>query len=121
MRPTSGACSYGPIGLPPIPAAVLELSHEEQLEFAAELIAQPGTEDERRRQGIAAALRELNEHVPDAVGNDYVHVRLAIAKDPWATSVTLDWMAGAPSWRVRDRVRGTVFERRRWRFIRGLD
>lgn len=121
-RASAGQCSYGPLKLPPIPEAVAELNPEEQLALATQLLAQPGTDEERHhRQTIAAAIRERHEYVPDSVGSDDRRVRLALVRDPWATSATLDWLAGDPSWRVRSRVRAEVYERRKWRFVRGLD
>jgi hypothetical protein len=117
----AGQCSYGPLKLPAIPEAVAELGPEEQLALATQLLAQPGTDQDRlHRQSIAAAIRELLDFVPNAVGSDDVRVRLALAKDPWTTSATLDWLAGDRSWWVRDRVHATVYSRKKWRFIRAL-
>jgi hypothetical protein len=120
-RATAGDCSHGPIKLPPVPEAVAALSPEEQLTLVIQLIAEHGTEEERHyRRGIAAAIRERLDFVPDAVDSDDVRVRLTLARDPRATSATLDWLEADPSWRVRSRVRAEVYERRTWRFIRGL-
>lgn len=120
-RASAGQCSYGPLKVPAIPDAVAELNPDEQLALATQLLAQPGSDEDRhRRQNIAAAIRERHGYVTDDVGSDDVRVRLAAAKDRWATSATLDWLASDPSWRVRDRVTATIYDRRSWRFIRGL-
>lgn len=67
----------------------------------------------------AAAIREHFAHVPAAATSADVGHRLA-AVNWWSTTATLDLLLADRSWRVRSRVRGEVYDRQVWRFVRAM-
>lgn len=80
MRTAAAACSYGPTGLQPVPAAADELTAAEQIDLAELLVSLTGDGRQHERLAVAAALRERHGVVVPAVDLGRVRDRLAAVR-----------------------------------------